>query len=525
MDSEPLLPNPNDSRKPANWRRIIKYISLTLAWIGIFSYVYIYHGTASKLTPTKKNVIFMVTDGMGPASVTVARDFKQFKYDLSWDEQLFIDTYLVGSSRTRSFDSWVTDSAAGATAFSCRSKTGNNMVAVDYDSKPLGTVLEAAKLQGFKTGISVTTYVSDATPAAFASHSVTRWNADLITKHLLGDYPLGRSLDLMVGGGRCFFYGRKDGGCRYDGENLLKTAKHSGWNLLENKTAFDALGENNAPVDLPLMVLLAEGNFPFEIDRNASEHPSIGEQTHKVLDILDKATKKDDQGFFVLIEGSRIDHAGHYNDAAAQVQEVLAFDEAFQAAVEFADDSSVETLIISVSDHETGGLSAAKQVTPNYPDYAWFPEVLLNVTHSSEYLAAKLSNYKETDLLSFIEEDILQDGMGIYDATPEEIQAIKKARHKSLDVLSKIISKRAQVGFSTHGHSAVDVNIYAHGNTPALQKRIDKYLRGNHDNTDIGKFMESWLRVDLDEVTAQLEGLSVGEGSHYSSFGVEQHPL
>ena len=157
----------------------------------------------------------MVTDGMGPASLSAARSFRQFRDKLAINDILTLDKYLIGSSRTRSSSSLVTDSAAGATAFSCALKSYNGAIGVTPDKTPCGTVLEALKLQGYYTGLVVTTRITDATPAAFSSHVDYRFQEDLIAQHQLGEYPFGRAVDLILGGGRCHFYQLlKVAGCR-----------------------------------------------------------------------------------------------------------------------------------------------------------------------------------------------------------------------------------------------------------------------------------------------------------------------
>ena len=106
--------------------------------------------------PTKRNLIFMVSDGMGPASLSLTRSFRQFTSSLPIDDVLTLDRHFWGTSRTRSTNSLVTDSAAGATAFSCGRKSYNGAIGMLPGHRPCGTVLEAAKKAGFKTGLVVT---------------------------------------------------------------------------------------------------------------------------------------------------------------------------------------------------------------------------------------------------------------------------------------------------------------------------------------------------------------------------------
>ena len=319
----------------------------------------------------KRNLIFMVSDGMGPTSLSLTRSFEQYRSGLPIDDVLVMDQYLIGSSRTRSTSSLITDSAAGATAFSCGLKSYNGAISVLPNHSPCGTVLEAAKRAGYVTGLVSTTRMSDATPACFASHANRREYEDLIAQHLVGKYPLGRTVDLIMGGGRCHFLDNgTEGSCRSDDKDIVAMAKKSGWSWIDNK---HDLFQKNTEIKLPLLALVANQDIPYEIDRVhvADEYPSQVEMTELALGILSKATKDSEKGFFIMIEGARIDHAGHANDPAAQVHEVLAHDRAFSKVLQFLEKDSTPGVLVSTSDHETGGLATARQLHKEYPHYHW----------------------------------------------------------------------------------------------------------------------------------------------------------
>lgn len=482
---------------------------------------------AQKLNvPKKQNIIFMVTDGMGPASLSLARSFKQHKDNLSIDDILTIDKYLIGSSRTRSSNSLVTDSAAGATAFSCGLKSYNGAIGVDPHQNACGTILEALKLEGYLTGLVVTTRITDATPAAFSAHANYRYQEDLIAQHQLGEYSLGRVVDLIIGGGRCHFLPRSEGGCRADSRNLVEDAKKNNWTYVGDRAGFDALeGGNN--VQLPLLGLVANTDIPYDIDRDSAEYPSLAEEVKTALTALSKATEDSDKGFFLLIEGSRIDHAGHHNDPAAQVREVLAYDDAFKEVINFIDSTDVETVAISTSDHETGGLVTARQITAGYPDYLWYPQVLLNSSHSGEYLTRKIVEAKKSgrfDAAAFglyVAKEVIEKDMGIASHSKEEVDQIcslSSTPDQLLYFLNNMISIRSQTGWTTHGHSAVDVNIYTHTNSERIYSKLyDRAsytgLLGNHENIEIGSFMEKLTGVDLDKITALVQGANKQDAS------------
>jgi alkaline phosphatase len=310
----------------------------------------------------KRNLIFMVSDGMGPASLSMTRSFRQYISGLPMDDVLVLDRHFIGSSRTRSSNSLVTDSAAGATAFSCGMKSYNGAIAMLPDFTPCGTVLEAAKRAGYMTGLVVTTDITDATPACFASHAYFRLLEDSIAEQEVGEHPLGRVVDLILGGGRCHFLPNStEGSCRLDDRDITKLAQERfGWSYVNDRAGFDSL-ELGKAVELPLLGLFAGSDIPFEIDRMQDVYPSLDEMAQTALRALDDATKDSDKGFFLMIEGSRIDHAGHGNDPAAQVHEVLAYDKTFSTVVKYLEGSETEGVVVSTSDHETGGLAVARR--------------------------------------------------------------------------------------------------------------------------------------------------------------------
>jgi alkaline phosphatase len=454
-------------RGGAFWREIGLFVWALLATVAVIFLAVVYQRrhVADEKPSGKRNFILMVSDGMGPTSLSLTRSFRQFEDGLPINDILVLDRHHIGTSRTRSTSSLVTDSAAGATAFSCGLKTYNGAISVLPDHTPCGTVLEAAKAAGYRTGLVVTTRITDATPACFAAHVNMRSYEDLIAEHEIGDYPLGRVVDLMLGGGRCHFLPNStDGSCRADDKNLVEVAKSKGFTYIHDRAGFDGLKMGSA-VKLPLLGLLANTDIPFEIDRRlvADVYPSLEEMTRTALKALSEATKDSDKGFFIMIEGSRIDHAGHGNDPSAQVHEVLAYDKAFAAAADFLDKDTTPGVLVSTSDHETGGLAAARQLHGSYPVYEWFPGVLVNASHSSEYLHSQLQLYLDGDgqnatppeRRNYIRLHLLEDGLGIVDATDKEVdQLIDADDFKPASyVFADMISRRAQVGWTTHGHS------------------------------------------------------------------------
>jgi len=513
------------------WREIglFAWALIATAAVIILAVVYqkaadTHHGDPSHPTG-KRNLIFMVSDGMGPTSLSLTRSFMQYTTGAPFSQQLVIDQHMIGQSRTRSSSSLITDSAAGATAFSCAHKSYNGAISVLPNHEPCGTVMEAAKKAGYMTGLVVTTRLTDATPACFASHVNMRSEEDRIAEQMAGDHPLGRVVDLMIGGGRCHFLpNTTEGSCRADNKDVVALAKKNGFNYFSDRKGFDDL-KGGKQVNFPLMGLLADTDIPYEIDRRNEDdiYPSLHEMAEAALTALSLATRDSKKGFFLMIEGSRIDHAGHHNDPAAQVHEVLSYDKAMANVLKFIENEPTNTVMVSTSDHETGGLATARQLHAAYPEYVWYPGPLANASHSAERLDFLYKDFlathpsaSESDQLDYIRHSITS-GLGIHDASDDEIRALLKQPASALYQYADMVSRRSQTGWATHGHSAADVNIFSSDPEKA------RALVGNHENTEVGDFLRDWLDVDVDAVSEELRQkgrglMALGKGGEEISW-------
>jgi alkaline phosphatase len=317
-----------------------------------------------------KNLILMIADGCGPASITMARDYARA---VLGRKALALDAIQVGAVRTASASSRVTDSAAGATAYACGIKTYNGAIAVDTTGQPVATLLEAAKARDMAVGLVATSRITHATPAAFAAHVPQRAMESDIAVQMLD-----QGIEVLLGGGWQYFLPLSEGGRRQDGRNLLREAEQQGYQIVRNRAAL------RQSLRLPVLGLFAADHLPYEIDRDTTQIPSLAEMTRVAIELL----RNNPNGFFLMVEGSRIDHTGHANDAAAHVRDVLAYDEAVAVALNFARQDG-QTLVVSVSDHETGGLSLGRNVD-GQGIYAWHPEVLARVRASYERLIPAL---------------------------------------------------------------------------------------------------------------------------------------
>ncbi|PWN52560.1 putative PHO8-repressible alkaline phosphatase vacuolar [Violaceomyces palustris] len=483
------------------------------------------------------NVIQLISDGFGPASETFAREYLQSKKGQPWTELLPLDKHLVGNVRTRATNSLVTDSAASATAYSCGLKSVNAYIGVDSDKKPCGTVLEGAKAKGYLTGLVSTSRITHATPASYSAHIDDRDAEDEIASQQLGHYTLGRQVDLMWGGGlRHFRPNTTKEGIRTDGRDLVEEARKDGYQIILTRSDFDNL-KNGSAVQFPSLGLFTKSHMSYEIDRKPEAEPSLTEMALASLNALRQSGKP----YFIMIEGARIDHAAHNNDPLGHVHDILAYNEMVEAVIKWLDENAKQnpeepdTIMISVADHECGGLTLGLQRpedTEGY--YGWYPDVLFNGTHSTEYLASDLLKYMaavpaptEDQVKEYVQTKIVKEGLGIWDANEDEIKrAIELTSLKDSGValsvwLSSIINWRAHLGWSTTGHSGVSVDLYYYESklnkkTKSQLKALDErrsQFSGSHENTWIGEWTSKFLGLDLESITKTLNN-----GSDYSWY-------
>jgi alkaline phosphatase len=415
-----------------------------------------------------RNVILMIPDGCGWASITLAR--------IVAGHPLALDGILVGACETHPADDLITDSAAAATAFASGIKTRNRELGLTWDQKPVATVLEAARARGMSTGLVATSRITHATPAAFASHEAERDSEDTIAVA-----ELDHHIDVMLGGGRAQFVPRAAGGQREDGRDLLEEARRAGVTVIASRA------ELRQGLKAPVLGLFAPDHMSYEIDRDTLTEPSLTEMTRRALALL----APNRRGFFIMIEGSRVDHAAHQNDAATHVREVLAYDEAVAAALEFARRDG-HTLVISVSDHECGGLSVGAWSERDRKSRLE-PGVLRRARASAARMAGAIGDG------GTIEEVLLREA-GNTDLTPVEIATLREAatRGELTESIGTLVSRRAGVGWTTWSHTAEDVGLYAVG--PGAER-----LRGVHENTEIAHVIAALLHLDLDGLTARLQ--------------------
>ena len=272
---------------------------------------------------TAKNVIVMIGDGMGPAQV--------YSLILTNQEKTAFERFpYSGFPITMSASHKTTDSAAGGTAIAIGKKTNNGMVGMDPDSIPVPSMLELFAQKGKKTGVVVTCSVTHATPADFIAHNITRKDNEGIALEISEK----EGLDVLFGGGRKYFTERADN------LDLLGKMWQNGWNIYDSLPQIE---DNSAKT----MVLTCRKHM----EKAPKRGDFLPEATAKAIEMLDN-----ENGFFLMVEGSQIDFACHDNDSATLIAEMRDFNKTLNVVLDFAEKDG-NTLVVVTADHETGGLT------------------------------------------------------------------------------------------------------------------------------------------------------------------------
>jgi alkaline phosphatase len=278
-----------------------------------------------------KNVILMIGDGMGLTQITAGMYSNGNKLNLE-------DFPVVGLHKPYSSDNLITDSAAGATAFSCGVKTYNGAIGVDANKDPVITILEEAEFLSMATGLIATSTIVHATPASFIAHVGQRKQYEDIAAEFLET-----DIDLMIGGGKKYFDQRKS-----DNRNLYQELLGKGYRVS------DYFKQDFADAQLDI-----NSNFAFFTSNGdplpvASGRDYLIPATERSLPFLE--ARGGEHGFFLMVEGSQIDWGGHANNADYIITEMIEFDQAIGKVMDYAKKNG-ETLVIVTADHETGGFA------------------------------------------------------------------------------------------------------------------------------------------------------------------------
>ena len=441
------------------------------------------------------NVIMLVMDGSSNNAVTLSRWYK--------GEDLAMDEILSGAVRTYSAESAITDSAPAATALATGHKSndkyigvlpsvvnspGLTQIAQEDAFRPVANVLEGAKQQGKATGLIATSEIQHATPAGFSAHATNRSQYDDIAEQQVYqniDVVLGGGLDSLIPGElsdetSAFKLGSVKN-ARKDGENLLNVLQQKNYHFVQTR---DELLNTNAS---KIWGSFAPSDLAYDFDRTTTRpsEPTLAEMTNKAINTL----KKDEDGFFLFVEGSKVDWAAHANDTIGMISDILSFDDAVKEAVDFAKEDG-NTLVIAVTDHGNSGITMGNANTTSTYSSIPVSSYIDPLKKASMTIEGALSQLKE-DRSNLVEVATLY---GLDALTEDELATLQSAENLG-NAMVKMLANRANIGFTTGGHTGDDVFLYSFGPTK---------VTGLVENTDLAHAMAQFMGFDLNTLTNDL---------------------
>ncbi|ADE53946.1 alkaline phosphatase [Coraliomargarita akajimensis] len=430
-----------------------------------------------------KNLIFLVADGMGTGTLSLANHWKlRAKGEpLHWMQLYNTPGFHSSFQNTASASSPVTDSAAAASAWGSGQRVNNRSLNTSVDGQPLVPLYDYAKKAGKKTGLVSTCKVTHATPAGFAASVLHRDMEDAIALQYLE-----KGIDCMLGGGRHHFQREAVPHLlpqlAKEAVDLLPQFKAKGYQIVENRTGLEQVVPGK-----PLLGLFAGGHIPYALDRNNDsgfQHvPSLPEMFTAALKQLDGAPK----GFVLQVEGGRVDHAGHANDPACILQEQLEFDDCIPLALEFIA-THPDTLLIVTTDHGTGGCQL-NGYGMNYNGTGAALDRINQFTASFDTLAYRFKTRGNFDTVQF------QQATGIK-ANLDQADRIQAAIDTNIPNLNSVMTDTfrdelmgiSAVGWTSNNHTAENVELLAAG--PGAEA-----IPGLIDNNQLFGYMRQALGI------------------------------
>ncbi len=435
-----------------------------------------------------KYVFYFIGDGMGVNQVNGAEMYLAEQEGRIGVKPLLFTTFPAGTMATTfSATNSVTDSSAAGTALATGEKTYNGAVSMDDDKNVLSTVAERAKKAGRKVGIATSVSVDHATPAAFYAHQPNRSRYYEIAL----DLPKA-GFDFYAGSG---FLKPTTTADKKEAPNVFPIIEEAGYTIARG---LDEYKEKAA--DAKKMILIQKEGaepscLPYAIDHEEGDL-TLPEITESAVSFLSKGNKK---GFFLMVEGGKIDWACHSNDPVTVFEEVIDLDNAVRVAYEFYKKHPKETLIVVTADHETGGMGLG------IGKYELHLKSLLNQKQSQDLLSKAITDLRKDKAgkASWNEiKDLLTEKMGFWKELPltweqekmlrdEYEQSFVKnkvvfeeslyARTEPLAAAArKVMSQIAMVGWTSSSHTAGYVPVFAIGAGADL-------FTGKMDNTEIPK--------------------------------------
>ena len=383
--------------------------------------------SAAVCAAAPKYVFLFIGDGMSTPQRMVAEEFSR----ATGTGPLAMNALPYQcTTRTRSANAVITDSAASATAIACGEKANNGALGVTPDGRRLESVAERAKRRGMKVGILTTVPIVHATPAGFYAHRASRGDSYGIALDLLAS-----QFDFFAGGG---VYDKFDdrSHAEYRG-NVFDLAARDGYAVVRDRAAFAALRPGCGKV----WAVFAKNALAYAIDGRAAKEPELATMLEKAIELLEGP-----QGFFIMAEGGALDWGAHANDAATVLREAVSLDQAVKVALAFQRRHPAETLIVTTGDHETGGMTMGFAGL----GYKLYVKLLAHQTCSAEAFSSRIAERIQKDPgLSFdAVKPLVTEGFGlVFDAAEADTEEKKLLLLSAAEAMELEKAFRADVAF------------------------------------------------------------------------------
>ena len=402
---------------------------------------------------TAKNIIFLVSDGMSAGTLQMADLLRRRKdgRNSNWI-QLYKDEKITRALMDMSsLNSSVTDSAAAASSWGCGYRVNNGALNMSPEGENYTTIFQKFKKAGKLAGCVTTVQITHATPAGFLASTESRGNQPLIAELYLKD-----RYDVLMGGG----YEHFDSGKREDGKDMFAEYRRKGYHV-----AMDKAGMKKAKKGQPLLGVFHEGGLPYSIDHTNSREltdkiPTLAEMTQKSIDMM----KDHPKGFVLQVEAGKVDWAAHGNDISGLLYDQLAFDDAVEVAMKFAEEDK-NTLVIITTDHgnRSPALFGGRDADKNFDKILEFngsAQQILNKLHRDQNPAEVIDIVKNHTSIELEREDA-RGLLGYYEELKDEddYTPVNIPFHP----FAKAIQPHINVGWATSRHTAEFVELAMYG--------------------------------------------------------------
>ena len=418
-----------------------------------------------------KNVIMLIADGMSTEAITIARHTK--------GDSLAMDEISVGSVITSWANGPITDSAPGGTVYAAGEKTNNKYIGTSVNDTPMASILEGAESVGKATGIIATSEITHATPGDFTAHTNNRKYYNQILQQ-----QINQDMEVVLGGGfnKPSGFSSELSTDEFESyyEEQVNNIKEEGFDFITTKDQLTSYDGDK------LWGSFADADLKYDFDRqsdNDNVQPSLAEMTNKAIEVLNK----DENGFFLMVEGSKVDWAAHANNTVGIVSDILAFDEAVKEAIEFAK-ADGNTVVVVTTDHGNSGITIGSSYynenieSYDKATYTNTTDLLKNATITEERFS-EIASGKSDDEIKSLAKKYYE-----IDLNDEELAIVKGEQGEGRQVgIREVIARRVGIGYTTGGHTGEQIylGVYAPSDVELLE--------GVVDNTEVNKYMQRVL--------------------------------